>query len=254
VAVVLDHHAATGCGHHDRFRAGFHIRPPCIDIAARIFQAAIVIVHVIPDRAAAAGPGRDDQLHAERIEYAGSGGIDIGRHRRLHAAVEQQHLARMLPGRPRAGFLPCGHLVLQRPGQQRPHQLPDLHCGRKQPFSRQRLLQYGAQNALRQRTRHLVFDDLATDIDQPAVLHARRASRFAIAAGQAAVQVQLGFTGCLLAFQDLLHQIDAAARTIQLVAQQLISRTGCGAEAAMHALAQDGIGFFAFAGILDELG
>ena len=44
-------------------------------------------------------------------------------------------------------------------------------------------------------------------------------------------------------FQHLLDEIDSAARAIEFVAEQNIGRTGRGAEAAMHALAQDLVGF-----------
>ena len=47
----------------------------------------------------------------------------------------------------------------------------------------------------------------------------------------------------LVLLQHLLDQIDAAARAIELVAEQHIGRTGCGAEAAMDAGAQDLVGF-----------
>src|SRR6478609_10468501 len=39
--------------------------------------------------------------------------------------------------------------------------------------------------------------------------------------------------------QHLLDQVDAPARRIELVAEQYVGRTSCGAEAAMHASAQD---------------
>ena len=44
-------------------------------------------------------------------------------------------------------------------------------------------------------------------------------------------------------FQHLLDQVDPPARAIELVAEQHIGRTGRGAEAAMHAGAQDLVGF-----------
>ena len=87
----------------------------------------------------------------------------------------------------------------------------------------------------------------AADIEQAAVLHARRARRLAIAAGQAAVEVELGLRGDRLAFQHLLHEVDAAARPVELVAQELVRRARRRAKAAMHARAQDGVGLAAFA-------
>src|SRR5579863_7236345 len=49
--------------------------------------------------------------------------------------------------------------------------------------------------------------------------------------------------GGAVLLQHLLDEIDSAARAIELVAEQDIGRTGRGAEPAMHALAQDGVGF-----------
>ena len=66
--------------------------------------------------------------------------------------------------------------------------------------------------------------------------------RLAVAAGQAAIQVQLRGARGLLALEHLLHQVDAAARAVELVAQQLVGGAGGRAEAAVHALAQDGLG------------
>src|ERR1700744_532537 len=55
----------------------------------------------------------------------------------------------------------------------------------------------------------------------------------------------LGHFRCrrLVLLQHLLDQINAAARAIELVAEQHIGRTGRGAEAAMHAGAQYLVGF-----------
>src|SRR5262249_32321042 len=43
--------------------------------------------------------------------------------------------------------------------------------------------------------------------------------------------------------QHLLDQVDPPARAVELIAEQHIGRTGRGAEAAMHAGAQDLVGF-----------
>ncbi len=52
-----------------------------------------------------------------------------------------------------------------------------------------------------------------------------------------------------VAFQHLLDEIDAAPRSVELVAQQLVGRAGGVAETAVHALAQDRVGFTAEFGI-----
>ena len=84
------------------------------------------------------------------------------------------------------------------------------------------------------------------DLQQPVIVYARGAGGFAGAAEQAAIQVTLGDVAGWLTFQHLLNQIDAAARSIQFISEQLVSGAGGGAEAAMYAVAQDLIGFFAF--------
>ncbi|MPN43250.1 hypothetical protein SDC9_190809 [bioreactor metagenome] len=78
-----------------------------------------------------------------------------------------------------------------------------------------------------------------------AVLHAAGAGALAVAAGQAAVQVQLCLARRRLALQHLLDEVDAAARAVQLVAQELVGGAGGGAKAAVHAFAQDGFGLLA---------
>ena len=51
--------------------------------------------------------------------------------------------------------------------------------------------------------------------------------------------MKLRLGGNRAALEHLLDQIDAPARAVELVAEQLIRRTRRGAEAAMHAGAQD---------------
>jgi hypothetical protein len=190
--------------------------------------------------------GRDHGLDAGRVEHARGGAVDVGHHRRLHAAREHQHLARMRARGPGAGLLLGRHLGLAALGQQAAHGLAQLHRG---PNSGDGRPSFSAQrSAFAGGARHLLVDDLAADVDQVAVLHAARAGAFAVAAGQAAVQVQLRLARGRLAFEHLLDQVDAAARAVELVAQQLVGRAGGGAEAAVHALAQDGFGLAAFGG------
>jgi hypothetical protein len=45
-----------------------------------------------------------------------------------------------------------------------------------------------------------------------------------------------------LTFEHLLDEVDAPARAVELVAQQLVSRASGGAKAAVHALAQNSFG------------
>jgi hypothetical protein len=52
----------------------------------------------------------------------------------------------------------------------------------------------------------------------------------------------------------LFDEIDAPARSIELVSEQLIGRAGRGAEAAVRAGAQDALGLLALGRALDEVG
>jgi hypothetical protein len=65
--------------------------------------------------------------------------------------------------------------------------------------------------------------------------------------------MHLRFFSRSFAFKDLLDQVDTATRAIQLVAQQLISRTSRGAKTAVHTTAQNGISLLALRGVLDEV-
>jgi FAD/FMN-containing dehydrogenase len=150
------------------------------------------------------------------------------------------------------GILSCRHLVTQHRRQQPAHRLAQLH-GRREQRGGQAFLEQPAQRLGRRTARHLALDDAAADVHQVAVVDAARTGALAVAAGQAAVQVQLGLARGRLAFQHLLDQVDAPARAIELVAQQLVGGAGGRAEAAVHALAQDGFGFLAF-GRVGELG
>jgi hypothetical protein len=83
------------------------------------------------------------------------------------------------------------------------------------------------------------------------VLDAARTGGLAIQTGQASIQVLLGAACDVAALEHLLDQIDAPTRTVEFVAQQLISRAGCIAETAMHAFADDGLRLFALRGALE---
>ena len=101
-----------------------------------------------------------------------------------------------------------------------------------------------------QATRHFFIHHLTTNVDQMTVLHTARAGRFAVAAGEATVQMFLRGTRGLLAFEYLLDEINPPARAIKFIAQDLIGGTGGRAKAAMHALAQNGLGLLAMRRVL----
>ena len=146
------------------------------------------------------------------------------------------------------------HLAFQRRRQQRAHGLPQLQQRVEQRWTRNHRAQHRTLDRLRERALHFALDEIATDIHQPAVLHAGGTGGLARTAGEAAVEVQLCPLGHRAALKHLLHQIDAPTRAVEFVAEQLIGRTGRGAEAAMHARAQDRVGLLAFGRVAYVLG
>jgi hypothetical protein len=94
---------------------------------------------------------------------------------------------------------------------------------------------------------------MAADVQQSPVLHARGAGGFAGAAGEAAVEMQLCLCGSRISFKYLFYKINSSAWTIELIAQQLIGRASRSAETAVHAFAQDGVGFLALGRVPDEI-
>ena len=94
-----------------------------------------------------------------------------------------------------------------------------------------------AQQPLAQRPRHLLLDPLARELDQPVVLHARRARGQAGHAAEAAVEV-LGDRAVQLdrPVERRLHQPDPAARRVHLLVPELVGRARRQAEAAVHAV------------------
>src|SRR6185437_8577199 len=82
--------------------------------------------------------------------------------------------------------------------------------------------QRAPEQPLANRARHHLLDVMPTDVQQAAVSDARWARRLAGPASQTAVEVQLGGTRGLGSFQHLLDEVDAAARTVELVSEQLV--------------------------------
>src|SRR6267142_2215667 len=111
-----------------------------------------------------------------------------------------------------------------------------------------------ASRALERPAPRLRLDDAAADVDEAAVAHAGRTGGLAGTARQAAVEVQARLAGHRRAFERALHEVDAAARTVEVVAEHLVGRAGGGAEAAVHAFAQDGLGLAPLGRVADEVG
>src|SRR3990170_2285553 len=107
MTVILDVHTAATGGHDNRLGLGFKMRPPGVDVAARLRQALLLPGGMMTDGAATtgAGAGDGDQGNAQPVQHARGGGVDAGRDGRLHATFQDQHATRMYYTRPRDAAL-----------------------------------------------------------------------------------------------------------------------------------------------------
>ena len=135
---------------------------------------------------------------------------------------------------------PGSVLVAGSSGRQRLGEAAQHHGPAERRRPRHQPGEQPAHEAIGRRPRIALLDAMPAVIDQVHVVHARRAGRHAGQAGQATIDVpDFLLRRRPVALQHRLDEIDAAARAVALVAQQHEGRTGGGAEAAMHALAQD---------------
>ncbi len=101
---------------------------------------------------------------------------------------------------------------------------------------------------------HFLFNNTPTNIHQPPVADARWTNRLAGATSKAPVKMQLRLFRHRRAFHYLFHQVNAPARTIQFIAQQLVCRANGKTEPAMDTAPQYGVCFLSFGSILNEIG
>ncbi len=97
-------------------------------------------------------------------------------------------------------------------------------------------------------------EQAAADVQEPAVLDTGGTGGLAGAAGEAAVEVKPRMRARHRAFHHSLDEVDSTARPVELVAEELVGGTGGGAEAAVHALAEDLGGFLPLGRVADEVG
>ena len=107
---------------------------------------------------------------------------------------------------------------------------------------RQHAAQEPARRALLGGAVAALLDAHAGEIDQMHIVDVARAGGHAAEAGEAAVEVMNRRRRDVAALEHLLHEVDAAARAVALVAGQHIGRTGRRAQPAMDAAAQDLVG------------
>src|SRR3954463_6144442 len=256
VAILLHGDAAAARRDYDRLHfTALDVRPPLIDQGAHVVAPFLLVVQMEAQPAATAGAGSFDERDAHAIEHARRCCIDGRGERGLHATGEREHLARVT----RRG--PCAsrasgrrYFGFQRGRKEGPRQATKDERGRKEFAARQAESKSPPLRALQRRAPRFRLHYCTPNVDEASITHARRTGGLAGTAGEAAVEVQPGFLGHRRAFERALHEIDAPARAVEVVAQYLVGGAGRGAEAAMHALAQDRFGLPAFGRVADEIG
>ena len=260
MAVVLDHGAAARGGDEDGVEGLLaNDGGPGIDIAAGVAAGLLFLAEMMRKRAAAGLVLDHHDIDAMTPEQPDGGPADGGRQHLLHATEHQRDalgLGVLADLRSWLGHLRLEHArrhqrkggggplkarardePTERPGQLAQHQREPEAAG-----MRQHLAQDHAQKALARRAVTLHLDARPGEIDEMHVVDPAGTGGHAGEAGEAAVDVIGHRRRHLALLEHLLHEVDAAARAVALVAGEHIGRAGRGAETAMDATPQDRIG------------
>ena len=251
MAVVLDHHAAAAGGDDDRLRR----RDATSGHQASMLRCAR------SSRASSSPSGDAAARRSSRRRRTRSGEMPMRSSTRAIAAsmfgasegCTQPSSTSILRACRGGGHAPAGCASRNAIGELARQQALD-HAAQRQRAAEQRPRQQAratASSAARAsggvRPTALVDERAGRCRRSRPYCDARRARRLAVAAREAAVEVQLRLRGDRAALEHLLDQVDAPARPVELVAEQLVRRARRRAEAAMHARAQDGVGLAALA-------
>jgi len=174
-----------------------------------------------PHHPAAAGSGRRKQAPPRPGELRRQPGGRQSQHGRNRLKPQRGKEARERLAQARRSERPAQQVVVRQ------------HAGKDR-----------TQQALDRRPRIGILDMGAGVVDEVHVMHARGAGGHASQARQAAIDMLDHLGGRRpIVLQHVLDEINAPARRIELVSEQHVGRTGRGAEAAMHAGAQDAVRF-----------
>ena len=198
------------------------------------------------ERAAAALRWRDDLVAVGR-EHAGGRGVDRAEHRRLHAACENADAPARLAPRGRNSWPPRSSATAARspraaaahvagaPGARAPRGAAPLPSASGRGGAGRAESGRGARSGCAETRARRV----ARRLDQPVVPDTGRARRHARHAAEAAVEVlDDRAVERDRAVEPRLHQLDAAARRVHLLAPEQVRRAGRQAEAAVDAVAR----------------
>ena len=232
--------AATGRVHDDE-----------VDVVERVDQSSRELLALfeparMDGKGAAAALGRSDDLEAVRREDASRGRVDVGEDRALDAAGEQADASASHAGRGRE----CRNLALAAPAWSDLDEGPEAlrqrggaaerrepERGAHPPRVREEAEEKPADKAVAERAVELVFDGCARALDQPVVAHARGARGDAGHAAETAVEVLRDRSVQRnRAVEARVHEVDAAARRVHLLAPEHVRRARREAEATVDAV------------------
>ena len=189
-------------------------------------------------------------LHRARARWLHRCWVQAG----LDATGGQQHLARVLPGGPRprrssrlessgaaaaaaAGATPCRATAPDRTRD---------HCTESAPAPARAADVRVAARVARATSRPMPTSRPYCTPEGQVVSQ--------LQACQATIQMQLACSAWpYCSFQHLFDQVDATARAVEFVAEQLVGWAGGGAEAAVYAIPQNGLGLVARGGAAHEV-
>ena len=249
---VLDGRPATRRVDDHRIEAAlFDLLAPASDVASGPPSALLDLAQVVIERTAATAALGDDHFAAVPGQKPDGCIVDVGVDRLLDAARHQGH-----PVFPRTLGRKRLRVVIATHRRQFPrghgHHVPqpslgherlegsaeprEQHENPKPRRIRQDLAQHPADEPVSRGAAVIVFDVLAGMIDQMHVVDPRGAGRHAPEARQAAIDVLDSLAvGSSARLEHVLDHVDAAPRTVALVAKHLVGRAGRSAESAVNA-------------------
>ena len=191
-------------------------------------------------RAAAALRARNVHVEALRVQHARRRRVDVAEDDARDAAREHRDARPVARAGARGGHSGADHGgAICFSGRERPRrrQLAEPQRRPQPPPVREHREHARAHEPVQHPTPMVPLDVVARLLDQPVVLHARRAGRHARHAAEATVKVLDDRVAQLdRPVDEPLHQVDAPAGRVHLLVPQRIRRAGRQAEAAVDAV------------------
>ena len=190
-------------------------------------------------RAAAALPARHVHVVTLGVKHTGRRGVDVAEHDARDTAGDHgdtRAITGQVLGRP-IGRRPRRRDLLQRSQRARCRKPAEKQCRSQPPPVRKDGEDAGAHKPVERPSAMVLLDVVAGLLDQPVVLHTRRARRNARHAAETPIEVfDDGVAQRDRPVHEALHQVDAPARRVHLLVPEGIGGARREAEAAVDAV------------------